>query len=167
MDITAPFHVLIIEDSPEDRADIRQMLLRGSQRHYRFTETETGEAGVSAIYDHLDNPPDCVILDFNLPDMDAFGVLAALRASGARLSPHLTPDDRPLLLLPLRGSSHPLGVLMATAESGSKHELQKHQGNLESIAVILAATVERLQSVEASQRSQVAIATPLPWQPAA
>jgi len=82
MDITTPFHIMIIEDSPEDRADIRQMLLRGSQRHYRFTETETGDAGVRAILDHQDNPPDCVILDFNLPDMDAFGVLAAVRAGG-------------------------------------------------------------------------------------
>lgn len=82
MDITAPFHVLLIEDSPEDRADIRQMLLRGSRRHYRFTETETGDAGVRAILEHPDNPPDCVILDFNLPDMDAFEVLAAVRAGG-------------------------------------------------------------------------------------
>lgn len=82
MDITTPFHVLIIEDSPDDRADIRQMLLRGSPRHYRFTETETGDAGVRAILDHLDKPPDCVILDFNLPDMNAFEVLAAARAGG-------------------------------------------------------------------------------------
>ncbi len=82
MDITAPFHVVLIEDSPDDRADIRRMLLRGSQRHYRFTETETGDAGVRAILDHLDNPPDCVILDFNLPDMDALEVLAAVRAGG-------------------------------------------------------------------------------------
>ena len=82
MEIPAPFHVLLIEDSPEDRADIRQMLLRGSQRHYKFTEAETGAAGVRAILDHQDGPPDCVLLDFKLPDMDAFEVLAAMRGGG-------------------------------------------------------------------------------------
>ncbi|MBC8012304.1 MAG: PAS domain S-box protein, partial [Burkholderiales bacterium] len=82
MDIPAPLHVLLIEDSPEDRADIRQMLLRGSQRHYKFTETETGAAGVRAIFLHPDNPPDCVLLDCHLPDMDAFEVLAAMRRGG-------------------------------------------------------------------------------------
>ncbi len=82
MDIPAPLHVLLIEDSPEDRADIRQMLLLGSQRHYKFTEMETGAAGVRALLDHGDSPPDCVLLDFNLPDMNAFEVLTAMRGGG-------------------------------------------------------------------------------------
>ncbi len=82
MEITAPFHVLLIEDSPDDRANIRQMLLCGSLRHYKFTETETGSEGVRAVLDHLDSPPDCVLLDFHLPDMDAIEVIAALRPAG-------------------------------------------------------------------------------------
>ena len=82
MEIPAPLHVLLIDDSPEDRADIRRMLLRGSQQLYKFTEAETGAAGVGALLEHPDDPPDCVLLDFNLPDMDAFEVLAAMRAGG-------------------------------------------------------------------------------------
>ncbi len=82
MEIPAPLHVLLIEDSPDDRADIRQMLLRGSPQLYKFTEAATGAAGVRALLDHPDDPPDCVLLDFNLPDMDAFEVLAAMRGGG-------------------------------------------------------------------------------------
>ncbi|MGL5016623.1 MAG: hybrid sensor histidine kinase/response regulator [Luteolibacter sp.] len=82
MEIPAPFHVLLIEDSPEDRADLRQMMLHGSLRHYKFTEAETGTAGIRAVLAHLDSPPDCILLDYNLPDMNALEVLAALRAGG-------------------------------------------------------------------------------------
>lgn len=82
MEIPAPLHVLLIEDSPEDRALLRQLLLRGSQQLYKFTEAETGAAGVRALLDHPDDLPDCVLLDFNLPDMDAFEVLAAMRGGG-------------------------------------------------------------------------------------
>ena len=82
METNAPFHVLLIEDSPEDRADLRQMLLRGSQRHYKFTEAETGTAGIRAVLDPLDTPPDCVLLDYTWPDMDALAVLSALHAGG-------------------------------------------------------------------------------------
>ena len=79
MDIRAPFHVLIIEDSPDDRADIRQMLLCGSPRHYKFTEAETGSAALRALRETA-NPPDCILLDFNLPDMNALDLLAEWQA---------------------------------------------------------------------------------------
>jgi PAS domain S-box-containing protein len=79
MDIAAHFHVLIIEDSPDDRADIRQMLLRGSQRRYKFTEEETGSAALRALRE-MANPPDCILLDFNLPDMNAIEILAEMHS---------------------------------------------------------------------------------------
>jgi CheY-like chemotaxis protein len=72
-------HILIIEDSPDDRASIRQMLLRGSDRPYCFTEAELGAAGVRACREAAGTPPDCVLLDYHLPDMDAPEVLAELR----------------------------------------------------------------------------------------
>ena len=79
MDIPAPFHVLLIEDSPDDRANIRQMLLHGSPRHYKFTEAETGSAALRALRETA-TPPDCILLDFNLPDMNALDLLAEWQA---------------------------------------------------------------------------------------
>jgi signal transduction histidine kinase len=78
---SSPAHgwrVVIIDDSPDDRGEIRRLLLRGSaERRYIFAEAQTGDAGVQAV---LAGPamPDCVVLDHNLPDMDALDVLAAL-----------------------------------------------------------------------------------------
>ena len=71
------WRVVVIDDSPDDRAEVRRLLLRGSERRYQFVEAETGAAGVRTALD-ADDPPDCVVLDYNLPDMDAVEVLAAL-----------------------------------------------------------------------------------------
>jgi PAS domain S-box-containing protein len=86
MDSEKPFHILLVEDSPDDRADIRRMLLLGSDRHFKFTEADTGGAGL-AVLSSLETPPDCILLDFSLPDMDALGFIASLLGSGKDLTP--------------------------------------------------------------------------------
>ena len=69
--------VFIIDDSPDDRAEIRRMLLKGSERYLRFFEADTAHAGIKAVLAQKPSP-DCVVLDYNLPDMEAPEVLAAL-----------------------------------------------------------------------------------------
>jgi PAS domain S-box-containing protein len=76
-----PFHILIIEDSPDDRSDIRRMLLLGSDRHFKFTEACSG-AEALALLTGLDRAPDCILLDFHLPDMNALEMLGHLRDGG-------------------------------------------------------------------------------------
>lgn len=70
--------VVIIDDGADDRAEVRRLLLTGSDRRYKFAEADTGAAGVRAVLDAAGGPPDCVVLDYNLPDMDAPEALAAL-----------------------------------------------------------------------------------------
>jgi CheY-like chemotaxis protein len=72
------WHILLIEDNPEDCADLRQMLLLGGARRYRFSEARLGADGVRMVLDPQTGPLDCVLLDYDLPDMNAHGVLAAL-----------------------------------------------------------------------------------------
>ena len=71
------WRIFIIDDSPADRAEIRRMLLRGSERGLSFVEAETADAGIRAVLDAA-VLPDCVVLDYSLPDMEAPEVLAAL-----------------------------------------------------------------------------------------
>ena len=83
---TPSWHILLIEDNPDDCADLRQMLLRGGSRRYRFSEAELGADGVRQVLERTHGPVDCVLLDHDLPDMDAPEVLAAL-CQGADMAP--------------------------------------------------------------------------------
>jgi len=116
-----PFHILIIEDNPDDCADIRQMLLRGSDVHYRFTEASTGAAGLRACREAGEAAPDLVLLDFLLPDLDAAEMLLELR-NGKDLLPFpvivLTGTDRRIGPQMLHaGAQDFLGKSWATPES--------------------------------------------------
>ncbi len=70
--------ILIVDDSPEDRAEMRRVLLIGSERRFRFAEAATGGDVLRAYPEGWEAPPDCILLDYHLPDYDAPELLAAL-----------------------------------------------------------------------------------------
>lgn len=75
--------VLLVDDSPDDRANFRQMLLRGSSTRFQFTEAQLGDTALQIVRARQIEAPqsmpfDCILLDLNLPDMSALDVLAAL-----------------------------------------------------------------------------------------
>jgi PAS domain S-box-containing protein len=72
------WRLVVIDDSLDDRAEVRRLLLQGSPRRYEFSEAETAAAGVRAILHGPFGVPDCVIIDYHLPDADAPEVLAEL-----------------------------------------------------------------------------------------
>ena len=108
-EILEPWCVVIIDDSAEDRAEIRRMLLNGSERQLTFVEAGTAAAGISAALG-ASPPPDCIVLDYHLPDMDAPEVLAALKG----------PDGMPMwpVVVMTGGESREMGrrVLRAGAQ---------------------------------------------------
>jgi len=80
--------ILIVDDSVDDRADLRRMLLLGTDDRLVFTELSLGSAAIAALHSGTDGPPDCVLLDYHLPDMDAVEVLAGMQsAEGVPLCP--------------------------------------------------------------------------------
>ena len=71
--------ILIVDDCPEDRAEIRRLLLTGTERRLRLVEASTGDEGVAAA-----TGVDAMVLDNRLPDMDALDVLRARNSHAAR-----------------------------------------------------------------------------------
>jgi PAS domain S-box-containing protein len=79
--VTTParaLRLLIVADSPEDRAELRR-LLESSELHYALAEVGTGARAIAALKDPAAPLPDAVILDLHLPDMNGHDVLHALR----------------------------------------------------------------------------------------
>ena len=65
--------VLVIEDSPEIRMIIGETL---SLFGFQTLEAEDGVTGIEVAQEHL---PDLVLCDINMPNLDGYGTLKALR----------------------------------------------------------------------------------------
>ena len=72
------WHVVIADDNAEDRANIRRLLLQGSEDRLIFREATFGSEAIASV-DDAGMFQDCMILDYFLPDMEAPAVLSALR----------------------------------------------------------------------------------------
>lgn len=72
----ATTRVLIVDDDPQDRTMIRELLMYRSGGRFELVEAETAEAALD-IVDRC--PIDCVVLDYNLPDCDGVELVRVLR----------------------------------------------------------------------------------------
>ncbi|ULR43536.1 response regulator [Rhizobium sp. K102] len=67
--------ILIIDDNIDDREVYRRILGRVSSTAYTVVEAETGQEGLAL---NGRKRPDCILLDYSLPERDGLGVLADL-----------------------------------------------------------------------------------------
>jgi PAS domain S-box-containing protein len=91
----------------DDNADMRGYLHRLLKEHFRVVSAEDGRAAFETA---LSNPPDLVLTDVMMPEMDGFQLLAALRAN---------PSTRtiPVIMLSARaGEEARIEGLEATAD---------------------------------------------------
>jgi len=96
--VAPPTRILLIDDDQVDRASIRRALKRSSLVH-EIVEAANGITGLQLA---RERPFDCVLLDFRLPDVDTFALLADL----------LSPE----------GGEH--GVVMLTGEDDQELALR-------------------------------------------
>ena len=72
--MSAPPHVLVIDDEPQILRALRTIL---TEKQFRVTTASTGEDGLTQA---VADPPDVVILDLSLPHMNGIEVLTAMKA---------------------------------------------------------------------------------------
>jgi PAS domain S-box-containing protein len=124
-----PYRVLILDDSPEDRAAYRRRLSHGPDR-FEFREAETGEEGL-ALFGQF--RPDCVLLDYQLPDTDGIEVLAQLaRECGGELPA--------VVVLTGQGNER---VAVRALKAGAEDYLVKGPG-LETLPQAVRSAVEKV-----------------------
>ena len=112
--------LLIVEDDPRLR---RTLTISLSARQYQVTEAATGAAALAAL---AASPPDLVILDLGLPDMDGLDVLAQLRAT----------SRTPVIVLSAR---HTQSDKVDALEAGADDYVTKPFGLEELVARVRAA----------------------------
>ena len=72
----APNRLLIVEDCLEDRMAYRRFLTDPAAAPWVFSEADCGEGGLALC---AAQQPDCVLLDYLLPDLDGIEFLDRLR----------------------------------------------------------------------------------------
>jgi len=72
--------ILIVDDGPEDREVYARYLKKGFEGSgYSLFESETGQEGIQLC---KEESPDCILLDYLLPDMDGLEFLSLLKEKG-------------------------------------------------------------------------------------
>ncbi|HEX2223088.1 MAG TPA: response regulator [Thermoanaerobaculia bacterium] len=77
-----PLRILLVDDSEVDRELYRRLLRQDGEHTYEFLEADSGEEGLQKADEES---PDCLLLDYRLPDVDGLEFLD--RLSEKRLLP--------------------------------------------------------------------------------
>jgi PAS domain S-box-containing protein len=141
-----PRRILIIEDDPDGRADLRKMILSGSDRQYDFSEAELGATALKQVQENANTPFDCILLDYHLRDLDAPEMLAAI-CDGRDLPPSpivvLTGSDREVGRELLRG--------------GAQDYLRKGWITPESLTRAIENAIDRFAMLTDQRKNEVAL----------
>jgi two-component system KDP operon response regulator KdpE len=71
--VSNQFHILVIDDEPQILRALKTIL---SAKHFKVSTANRGEEGLALA---AASPPDLIILDLGLPDIDGFTVCSRLR----------------------------------------------------------------------------------------
>jgi PAS domain S-box-containing protein len=134
--------ILIIDDDPVDREIYKRCL--GQSQVWAF---EFGEAGCAATGIRMSKSwqPDCILLDFNLPDTDGIEVLAKLQDDTGRVS-------CPVVMLTAFGDE---ALAVKAMNAGATDYLPKERVNTDTLRQTVLNAIERfaMQQRIAAQRS--------------
>ena len=112
--------ILITDDEPQIRKFLRVAL---SSHDYQVEEAETGKEALRLLTTH---PPDILILDLGLPDMEGIALLKSLREW----------SQLPVIVLSARGQEQ---TKVEALEAGADDYLTKPFGTAELLARIKVA----------------------------
>ena len=133
--------ILLVEDDLVDRMACRRALAQDADYKFLLFEAETGREGLQLIHTEK---PDCILLDFNLPDMNGLEFLAELKND---------LDEMPVPVMMLTGTDN-ASVAVEAMKRGAQDYLLKdvNRQYLELLpAVIQHVLRERRMLIEKKQ----------------
>lgn len=141
----SPPLIVLVDDSPEDRATYQRYLLRNTKETYQVCEADTGARGLQHC---RELQPACVLLDYRLPDMDGLAFLSQLAHDHGAV---------PMPVIILTGMGNEL-LVVQLLQAGASDYLPKHVLSAELLqlrvrhAVAQAALQHQLETLQIQQR---------------
>jgi PAS domain S-box-containing protein len=144
----APRRIVVIDDSLDDQSLMKTALLRGSSRRYVFHAATTGDEGLRLIrsLDEAGTPPACILLDFNLPDMNGSEVLRALHGK----------DDQVATPIVVVTGGEQIEVSRALIADGAQDFIGKSWLSAASLTRAVENAIERHALVQTLKRTEAA-----------
>ena len=134
--------ILIVDDSPEDRALYQRYLLHDSEYSYTFLDASTGQQGL----ERWQQQPDAILLDYHLPDIDGLTFLAQLQLVAQQ--PYV-----PVIVVTGQGSE---AIAVQTMKAGALDYLVKGEITPEKLLLAVNRAIEtaRLHTQQQQQLGQ-------------
>jgi two-component system, cell cycle sensor histidine kinase and response regulator CckA len=136
--------VLIVEDERVDREIYKRFLRNSAAYRFEFAESELAGRGIEMSRTWA---PDCILLDFNLPDMDGLEVLQQLRGDRSR------PSCAVVMLTACGGEALAVNAL----KSGAMDYVPKGQVVGDVLPHCVANAIERFQMQQRIEEQRSAL----------
>jgi signal transduction histidine kinase len=139
-----PLKVLLVDDSPTDRIIFKRYLQQEQWFDYHFIECASAE---EALQRCQEQPPDCILLDFNLPDADGMEVLETLVGRN-------TPPTFAILILTEEGD---LNTAVSAMKAGAYDYIIKSRTRPAELSQSIFNAMERLRLAQQVVEQQQAL----------
>jgi PAS domain S-box-containing protein len=127
--------ILIIDDNPADREIYKRCLRQSPASAFEFAEAGYAAAGVQMSESWQ---PDCILLDFNLPDMNGIETLAQLQDDAGRVT-------RPVVMLTAFGDE---ALAVNAIKAGAMDYLPKGRVNPDTLRQTAMNAMERFEMLQ-------------------
>jgi signal transduction histidine kinase len=128
-----PLEILVVDDSPEDRAAYRRYLSRDTAQTYRIYEEAGVDAGLAAL---ATVEPACIILDYAMPDGTGLEFLWEV---------HKAERTRAIPVIMLTGTGDE-SIAVQAMKAGARDYLVKGQLTPESLRIAISGAIYRAQA---------------------
>lgn len=137
--------LLIIDDSPDDHIIFRRYLMRSTDVTYEISEAEDGEEGLQLCQA---TRFDCILVDYNLPDMNGMELLT-------RLQEHVREQESAIIMLTGVGDEQ---LAVAAMKYGVQDYLVKDKITPEELRLAVSNAIEKVRLKQQVQQQQQALA---------
>ncbi len=140
----SPLSVLIIDDCEEDREILVRYLGQMPQRDFRIIQTDSGVEGWELCQKE---EPDCILIDYQLPDLDGLEFITSLASDGKR-------KFCPVLMFTGQGNE---AVASEAMKSGAADYLVKGKLTPEGLFRAVTRAVEKASLLRVTHEQQLEI----------